>query len=275
MMQNASLDARSLTLLEELGLTQQEALVYSTLLNLGNSPAKKVAEATQIAREHTYQVLKRLQAKGLVDVALADQLLFVPAKPRAAVGFFVSRIDDGSRELKEKAYEAGAWLQTIASRAPRSGEKEGEARLRPESEIRIVYGRRVAHEFESELSGCKEECLVLQSLSSFRTSNGLRALEQLKHAWSRGVDVTILTDADPHRGDPLGPLSRELNFRCAPSSAGGPRFAVFDRSRAMQTLSPSGHGEPRSLCSTNSEMVSGLVHYFEMLLPEARAVRNR
>ncbi|MGA2664114.1 MAG: helix-turn-helix domain-containing protein [Nitrososphaerales archaeon] len=272
MMQNPSFDARFLSLLEELGLTQQEALVYSTLLNLGGSPAKKVAEATQIAREHTYQVLKRLQAKGLVDVVLADQLLFVPAKPRAAVGFFVSRIDDGSRELKEKAYEAGAWLQTIASRTPGPDE---ETRPHPESEIRMVHGRRVAHEFELELSGCKEECLVLQALSSFRTSDGLRALERLKHAGSRGVSVTILTDTAPYRGDPLGPLSRELNFRCAPACAGGPRFVVFDRSRAMQTLTPSGHGELRSLCSTNPEMVSGLVHYFEMLLPEARTVRNR
>ncbi len=56
--------------LQELGLTINEAKVYIYLAKSGYKKATEVAESVGIPRTETYQILSRLQAKGLVTATL-------------------------------------------------------------------------------------------------------------------------------------------------------------------------------------------------------------
>jgi len=53
--------------LKRFGLTENEAEVYLLLLKLGNAQASEVAQKTNIHRINVYDILKRLQERGLVS----------------------------------------------------------------------------------------------------------------------------------------------------------------------------------------------------------------
>jgi len=53
--------------LQELGFSKNEAIVYLALLNLGPSTAGKVAERCKLHRTNVYDALERLSEKGIVS----------------------------------------------------------------------------------------------------------------------------------------------------------------------------------------------------------------
>ncbi|MDD9954459.1 MAG: hypothetical protein OXR66_09080 [Candidatus Woesearchaeota archaeon] len=54
--------------LEQLGMTKGEATVYAALLELGPSSVGPILKRTTISHSNIYEILKRLQAKGIVTV---------------------------------------------------------------------------------------------------------------------------------------------------------------------------------------------------------------
>jgi predicted transcriptional regulator len=68
--------------LQELGLSVNEAKVYVALLNIGSTTAGKVAEKCKLHRTNVYDALERLEEKGLVSYILKDETkLFEAADP--------------------------------------------------------------------------------------------------------------------------------------------------------------------------------------------------
>ena len=59
--------------LKEFGLTENEAEVYIILLRLGYASASEIAEKTQIHRINIYDILERLQERGLVSYSKAGK----------------------------------------------------------------------------------------------------------------------------------------------------------------------------------------------------------
>ena len=53
--------------LEKLGLSTKEAIVYQSLLSLGPSPIRVIAEKSAINRSTTHDCLKSLLQKGVVN----------------------------------------------------------------------------------------------------------------------------------------------------------------------------------------------------------------
>lgn len=53
--------------LKQLGLTEEQARVYSALINHGSIPARKIALETQLKRSLVYKILKQLIALGLAE----------------------------------------------------------------------------------------------------------------------------------------------------------------------------------------------------------------
>jgi sugar-specific transcriptional regulator TrmB len=254
-------DEHFLGLLQDMGLTHQEAVVYSVLVSHGPLPAKKVGEVAGLAREHSYQVLKRLETKGLVEVRLSDYSLFVATEPRVAVASFVSRIEDQSNSLKEKAYEVGARLQALRTKRPACHEAPG----RNDPQLRLVFGKQVQAEFERELAECKDDYMGIIMPEIMATPNGLRTLESLQIAAKRNVRVRVITESLPITRRYIGRYSKELSFRHNTAVAHGVRFSIFDRSRVIQAMfDPVAKDEEKEIiCSGNRTLVKGLMLYFE------------
>lgn len=72
----------SLEILEGLGLTQNEAKIYRTLIDLKQGSIGDISEHANIHRRNTYDAIKRLLAKGLAFQVLPKKTLtFGPVHP--------------------------------------------------------------------------------------------------------------------------------------------------------------------------------------------------
>jgi sugar-specific transcriptional regulator TrmB len=266
-------DERVLHLLQDMGLTHQEAVVYSTLVSLGPSPARRLSEVTHLAREHCYEVLRKLESKGLVDVLLSNHSLYVPAAPRSAVSLFVSGLESQYSVLRESAYEIGAWLETMTPKVPVVVEDEAS----PEPHIHLVFGKHTFIEFERELEACRSEYLGIIAPQTLDTPRGLKTLESLARTAKRGVSIRIVTDVGPANRQSIVHFSGALNIRTSSVACEGPRFSVFDRSRVMQSMhEPAAkEEETEAICSRNKILVNGLALLFEQFWRDSRPVLPR
>ncbi len=70
-----------LKLLEELGLTKNQAILYLTLLSVKKSDARKLSLATGILRTDVYRSLSELELKGLVDKKIGFPIEFIAVSP--------------------------------------------------------------------------------------------------------------------------------------------------------------------------------------------------
>ncbi|PJD01556.1 hypothetical protein COU38_00390 [Candidatus Micrarchaeota archaeon CG10_big_fil_rev_8_21_14_0_10_54_18] len=109
--------------LEELGLTRNEARVYSALLDLGSSKAGRTAKECGLDRSSAYNALNGLLAKGLASYAVIGRVKwFQAANPQ---------------QFRERAREQLALAEKIV---PQLTEKFDAKKL--ESNMRLFKGRK-------------------------------------------------------------------------------------------------------------------------------------
>ncbi|MFH1174534.1 MAG: helix-turn-helix domain-containing protein [archaeon] len=100
--------------LEDLGLSEAEARVYLSLLELGSTLAGPVIKKTGLHRGTTYQILQRLQEKGLVSSIIKGKKQHFAAAPP----------EQFKDMLKEKEEKLDSILPELALKAKLSIEKQ-------------------------------------------------------------------------------------------------------------------------------------------------------
>lgn len=68
-------------ILEQLGLSESEALIYELLLELGRKPAQDLVEPSALGRGNVYNILTSLKKKGLVTEIEGKKTVFEAAPP--------------------------------------------------------------------------------------------------------------------------------------------------------------------------------------------------
>src|SRR3989338_2584369 len=110
-------------ILVNLGLSDAEAKVYLTLLELGSTLAGPIIKKTGLHRGTTYQVLQRLKEKGLVSSVIKEKKQhFEAAQPE--------RLMDVLREKQELLQKI---LPALKARITLSNEKQ---------DVTVYYGTR-------------------------------------------------------------------------------------------------------------------------------------
>jgi len=136
--------------LRKLGLTEKEVRVYLAGLELGPSSVQRIAALAKITRPTTYEIIKKLEEKGLfAEVKQKGKRVFIAQSPERILGLL--RIQ--KREIEEKERE---FIRIIAVlEAKYSKEKEG---------IKIYRGREGLKALEEILSfSSTPEILVINS----------------------------------------------------------------------------------------------------------------
>ncbi|RLI80632.1 hypothetical protein DRP05_00365 [Archaeoglobales archaeon] len=72
--------------LQDLGLSLYEAKAYVTLLALTEATAGEVSDSAKIPRTKIYDVLKRLEEKGFIEVQPGNPMLFRAVEPVEIIG---------------------------------------------------------------------------------------------------------------------------------------------------------------------------------------------
>jgi DNA-binding transcriptional regulator GbsR (MarR family) len=79
-------------ILEEIGLSKNEAKVYLSLIYLGCTTAGKIAKHSKVPRPNVYDALERLQEKGLVSHVMKDEKMhFEASEPSALMNLLKER----------------------------------------------------------------------------------------------------------------------------------------------------------------------------------------
>jgi sugar-specific transcriptional regulator TrmB len=103
-------------LFQELGMTAAESSAYLALLELGTSSAGPIIKKTGLHRATAYQVLQRLQEKGLVSSVIAgNRQLFEPASPKRLLDVLrerQARLEDALPKLNNM-FSGGKDLQRV------------------------------------------------------------------------------------------------------------------------------------------------------------------
>ena len=117
------------------GLTEYQARVYLTLLDLGNATASQVTPHARVPRTRIYATMSQLHEKGLVEIIPETPLRYKPVP-------FDRFLKKSVSELQERAESLEKNLEAIAKEFAVVGQVAPEERGRFEA----IYGRRNARE---------------------------------------------------------------------------------------------------------------------------------
>jgi predicted transcriptional regulator len=88
--------------LVELGLTDLEAKVYLSLVQLGNSKATEICKLSKVTRPDIYRVLNELVELGMVEKILTKPLMFRASPLRSATAYLLEKRNKKTHNLKTK-----------------------------------------------------------------------------------------------------------------------------------------------------------------------------
>lgn len=88
--------------LEEIGLTEGESKVYLSLIKLGASTIGKIIKEAQVSNSKIYDILDRLNKKGLVGISIINNVKHFEAKNPSVIYDLISEKETKIKKLKEE-----------------------------------------------------------------------------------------------------------------------------------------------------------------------------
>ncbi|HUR68925.1 MAG TPA: helix-turn-helix domain-containing protein [Candidatus Thermoplasmatota archaeon] len=223
------------TRLQQCGLGEKEARAFAHLTHLGASKVTDLAKAALLKRAETYQILERLQGRGLVEGTLSRPRQFTAVPAERALSILVEERAAGLKAVETMKEDLAARLGRLSGGTAKQ-EKVSES-------FRILHDR---NQINGQLARTiraaqKELCVVASSRALFRLllDEGLET--ELRAAHKRGVSARILTEVLPGQEDVLRRMSEfaEVRHLMVPRPL---RFFVADEREIVQyvTADPMG-----------------------------------
>ncbi len=88
-----------LKVLEKIGLTKNESIVYQTLLQLGTSKTGEILKKSGLNSGKIYEILESLKVKGLLSESLINNIKYFTAAPPSQI---LEYIKDKKEELEQE-----------------------------------------------------------------------------------------------------------------------------------------------------------------------------
>jgi len=181
------MDAETLDLLRRVGLNQYESKVYFSLLHEGPTSASEIGGLADIPRPRTYDVLDKLEKKGLIRVQPGRPTRFQATDLKEAFEFLKhKRIEECDNSVQEIDEIKAKLAQKIKGVKP-SGTIEAE------DYVWVIKERKNIHaKIENLIHSAKESILIAATDASL--SHKLDSFENaLRKANKRGVDIKIVS----------------------------------------------------------------------------------
>jgi HTH-type transcriptional regulator, sugar sensing transcriptional regulator len=87
--------------LEEIGLTEGESKVYLSLLKIGPSTIGSIIKEAQVSNSKIYDILDRLNKKGLVGISSINNVRHFEAKDPSLITELISKKEENINKIKE------------------------------------------------------------------------------------------------------------------------------------------------------------------------------
>lgn len=125
-------------LFKKIGLTESETKVYNALLEIGDTTRSKIVKESKIAGSKIYDVLEKLQDKGLVSTYLKNKIMhFKPLHPNQIKNY----IEEKKEELNKLETEFDKIIPSLIQKYQESKE---------EQEVELITGMKGLQIFFTE-----------------------------------------------------------------------------------------------------------------------------
>lgn len=175
--------------LASVGLSDKEARAFAHLTHLGTVKVTDLAKAAGLKRAETYQVLERLQSRGLVEATLSRPRQFTAVSPERAIGILVEERTTELKAIESMQDDLRGRLEKLT----------GGAQERSTESFRVLHDRnQITGQLARTLRAAKVDlCVVASSRSLFRLLLDEGLEDEFTAAKRRGVATRILTDVLP------------------------------------------------------------------------------
>lgn len=129
------INAERIRKLGEFGLTEYQARVYLTLLDLGTATAAQIPPFSRVPRTRIYATMAQLHDKGLVEILPETPLKYKPVR-------FEDFVAHAAQEWRERAERLESSLQSLAREFAVTAKDEPAER----GHFEAIYGRRNVRE---------------------------------------------------------------------------------------------------------------------------------
>jgi sugar-specific transcriptional regulator TrmB len=246
--------------LKGLGLTDYEISVYMTLLNMGTSPASEISEESNVPLSKIYEVLRKLEEKGFIQVRKGDMPhktnVYSALAPSKAVQSVLQTIERGLKDFGQIV------VDELTPLYERSGEPEYH-------QVTLISGTdNLLAKVYAVIDNSKERILVALP---FITNELIAFFDPaLQMLLKRGVNLRVLISKSSLPLPALDRLSKSIQVRVRDSLFGG--GIISDGREVIIILGEYAGKEPQPTFGIWSEHV-GLSNiaeeYFEFLWASA------
>ncbi len=188
--------------MKELGLTDYQARVYLTLLDLGVSKASQIPTLSRVPRTRIYSTMGQLHEKGLVEIIPESPIKYKPVH----IEDFLERVAESHRQSADEiAEKKDSLMNEFAVRATTEAEEIGR--------FEAIYGRRnVRDRLNRMYEESEKEILSVGTVQS--PIRILRSrLPTIEEKFNAGVDIKYAFPIDGSNRDNAQILSQYADVR--------------------------------------------------------------
>jgi len=241
--------------LDEIGLSQYEKKTYLTLLRIGNSKSRKIAKESGVSYGRIYEILDKLEEKGLVTIIPTKPKTFDAIDPKIAFDLLLKREEDKLYKLKKEIDSLKVPDKSVSSVE--------------EDKTLVLKGKQKQISMISEMhERAKKEILLIPGVYKPTIARNIATLRAL----NRGVKMKkLIRKVNPENFNILKE-SAKLGEKIKKTYLPGLRLIVTDDKEAMISIVNPKTKDRISIYTTNKEFAKSISVFFNSIWESSKKI---
>jgi sugar-specific transcriptional regulator TrmB len=249
-------------ILAQLGLTSNETKIFWTLCQMGPATAKTISKSTGVAREIIYQIMPKLQEKGLIEVMITTPKKFRAIPMNKSLGLLLKSKTEEYKKLEVKV--------DLLSRAFKGNDSNEGLQTEDSSFVLIPERESVVKRINEAIEVAERSIDLVLSWKRFSQGTASVFAESIKSALNKNVKVRFVVE------NPGKAKSANYAFQfCRKSPTCQTKFipnrpqtvlGIYDEKELFVIANPQKdlYGSP-ALWTNNQSLISLVQDFFDIL----------
>ena len=172
-------------LLEDYGITEEEARFYVGLLRIGTGKVSEISHYTNTDRVKGYKILENLRNQGFVTSTLSSPILFSANDPTTVFGELLTKKKSGIQRLEKNLARLIENLEKLKGHTVETNLPK----------LSVISGRdNIYNEIKKIIEDTKDELYLVTSTSDLIRMYYTDIPETIKKALKRKVEIKLMTE---------------------------------------------------------------------------------
>jgi sugar-specific transcriptional regulator TrmB len=245
--------------LDKLQLSQYEKQAYLSLLRLGRVKSRQVANESGVSYGRIYEILDKLEKKGLISILPTKPKSFEAIDPSIALRLAIHREIDLLHETEKQ-------LKSLKIPAHKPAAQAAEKTL-------ILHGFQKQMEMITDMSlRAQKEILIIPGVWDPTTKTSTHQ-STIHHALERGVSSRMLLRAVTPNNRALAKERLRRGQKIRQRELSGLRLHIIDRKEALISIVDDKKTKERiSIYTSNKEFANSMAIFFDSLWEKSKPI---